>query len=78
MSVTQKTLTATIPQNGTVSNSVSLQAQTLAALLMPAAWTTADITFQTSLDGGATWLDIYGDDGNPVKITAPADRRVTK
>ena len=41
------------------------------ALLMPAAWTAADISFQASLDGGATWHDVYDMQGNNLVLVNP-------
>lgn len=42
------------------------------ALTMPAAWDAADITFQVSDDGGATWTELLDDSGTAITISAPA------
>ena len=59
--------------NGTaLSGAVKMGADTLVGIAMPAAWTTAGITFQVSIDDGATWLELNDDGGNNVTITNPA------
>jgi hypothetical protein len=45
------------------------------AIGMPAAWTAANLTFQVSHDG-ATWKNLYDDEGNEVTVTAAASRMI--
>lgn len=39
------------------------------AVIFPASMTGTGITFEMSVDGGTTWHDVYGTDGNLVSIT---------
>lgn len=64
--------------NVTIANGASLSDEKTAGLsgdivgiVMPTAWTAADITFESPLQDGATFGQIVGADGNPIKITAP-------
>lgn len=43
------------------------------AIQMPAAWTTANLTFQCSADG-TTYADVYDKDGAEYTVTAAASR----
>ena|ERR1700733_4146850 len=54
-----------------IAGGVALGADTLAAIQMPATWTTAALTFQVSPDGGTTWCELYDDAGNEVTVTTP-------
>ena len=65
---------AAIAINTAVSGAVVLPpAEYLCGIQMPAAWTTADITFQASYDG-TTYYDLYDQDGNEITISAAASR----
>lgn len=44
------------------------------AIVTPAAWTAANLSFQVSHDGGTTFNDFYDDGGNEVLVTASASR----
>jgi len=56
MSLTFTNVTIT---NGTsLSPQVDLGNKVLVGIAMPAAWTAADLTFQVSVDGGTTWLNL--------------------
>ena len=46
-----RTLQATIPINTALSNALSIDGDVLCEIQMPATWTTAHVTFQTSPDG---------------------------
>jgi hypothetical protein len=72
MGISTSTATATIATGTALSAGLVLGAKVLSAVQMPAAWDAADITFQTSDDNGATWVDLLDDAGNEIKITAPA------
>ncbi|NTU77322.1 MAG: hypothetical protein HGA90_05865, partial [Alphaproteobacteria bacterium] len=50
-------VTATIASGTSLSDAQNLGGLRLFGLVMPAAWTTANLTFQASFDGGATWGD---------------------
>lgn len=65
------TVTATIAAGSSLSGNVTLPlGYYLAALVMPSAWTAADLTFQVSADN-ATYADYYDNAG--VEVTVPAD-----
>ncbi len=49
---------AVIANGASLSPEVDLGARTLVGIAMPAAWTAAALTFQVSVDGGATWLNM--------------------
>lgn len=54
------TATATIASGASLSNAVDLGTGRLVGLIMPAAWTTASISFQGSADG-SSYFDLYDD-----------------
>lgn len=70
--------TATIASGQSLSDGVSVGGLRLFGIVMPAAWTDANITFQASFDDGSTWVDAYDADtisaGNEYKISAAASR----
>lgn len=70
MSLLPKTASATIANGAALSGAVFLGDGVLCAIEMPAVWTAADITFQTSEDG-TTWYDLRDDTGTEIKITSP-------
>lgn len=51
-------LPVTIPVGGALSPEINLGAQTLHGIVIPATWTAAELTFQVSIDGGATWHEM--------------------
>lgn len=63
----------------TIANGTSLSSSAadfgpiarLCAIVMPSAWTAADITFQVS-DDGVTFQNMFDDQGTEVKVTSPA------
>ena len=63
--------TATIAAGASLSGVVSLTEHTLHGIAIPAVWTTANLTFQVSLDG-TTFFELYDDAGNEIVVTAPA------
>lgn len=70
------TVTATIANAASLSGALCLGVKVLVGIQMPAAWTAADLTFQTSIDNGTTWTDLYDDAGVEVKLspTAPSGK----
>ncbi len=44
----------------------------LFSIVMPDAWTAANITFQMSPDGGSTWANLKDKDGNEINAVAGA------
>ena len=60
----------TIASGTSLSAAVNCGGLRLFGLVMPAAWTTANLTFQMSHDGGATWVNMY--DASGTELTTPA------
>jgi len=69
-------LTATIAKDAAVSGVIEIGGARHFAIQMPAAWTTANLTFQASnlIDG--TFYDVYGSDGIEIMLTATASRMI--
>lgn len=65
--------TATIANGASLSGTVDLGTNRLFAIVMPASWTTANLTFQVSADG-TNFFDLYDDAGTEVAFTAAASR----
>ena len=65
-----ETLTVTIANGTSLSPAIALGAKRLTAIVMPAAWTAAAITFQTSHDGGTTWNELFDMNGQPLTIAS--------
>ena len=68
------TYPATIAASGSLSGSVSMGADTIVGIWMPATWVSAPLTFQVSPDGGTTWLELFNDGGTAVSISAAASQ----
>jgi len=73
----RKRAKATIALDGTLSGAVPIGGAAC-ALLMPAAWTAATITFQAGHEeaGVITYRDLYDQDGDEVELTVAVDRHV--
>lgn len=69
MSKTNQSLLATIASGAAVSGILSVWPNAVNAILMPAAWTAASLTFQGSMDG-VNFFDLYNDSG--VEYVIPA------
>lgn len=66
----------TIEASESLSDALELEPAHYAfAIVTPATWTAADLTFQVSHDG-ATWRNLYDDEGNEVTVTAAASRMI--
>ena len=63
-----------IADGASLSAEVPLGANRLIGIAMPATWTAAVLTFQTSLDDWATLdgLEVYDDAGNEISFTVAA------
>lgn len=48
----------------------------LFGIVMPAAWTAANLTFQASFDGGTTYVNMYDYNGLEVVATASTSRLI--
>lgn len=76
------TITVTITNGESLSAAISVRegthpqgACTPSAIIMPSAWTTANLTFQVSVDG-TTFQDLYDEYGSEVQVTAAASRTI--
>jgi hypothetical protein len=65
--------TATIAAGASLSGVVSLTEHSLHGILLPSVWTTANLTFQASVDG-TNFFEMYDDAGNEITVTAAAAR----
>ncbi len=66
----------TIASGGSLSGAVALPpGEYPAAIMMPATWTTANLTFQGSVDG-TTFYDMYESDGTELTVTADASQYI--
>lgn len=63
-------MSGTIANGAAVSDAfdISKLQMLCAAVLVPSAWTAADIGFEVSIDG-VTWVSLHDDEGNRIKIT---------
>jgi hypothetical protein len=71
------TITTTIANAASLSGEISLDSWTVEAIIMPAAWTTANLTFQAAEASGGTYNNLYNDGGNEVTVTAAVDRYIS-
>lgn len=70
-------VTTTIPINASISGDVDLGLMRLSRIVIPAGWTPANITLQTSYDG-MDWSStgLYDSSGSEYTITAAAARSI--
>ena len=58
-------------------DSIDIQGYHYMAIVMPAEWTNAKITFQASYNpDNGTFKDVYDDEGNEIEISVSADKVV--
>lgn len=67
--------TATIANGASLSDAVNMQGGRLCAIVMPADWTAADLTFMGSADG-ATFYNLYDADDAEITVQASDDRYI--
>lgn len=67
--------TATILSGASLSGAIDLGPNRAFAIVMPASWTTANLTFQGSADG-ITYNNLYDDTGTEVSVTAAASQYI--
>jgi hypothetical protein len=68
--------TVTIAASASVSGEFDLEAYKLVGIIMPSAWTAANLTFQAAPVSGGTFADMYDDAGDEVTVTAAASRAI--
>jgi hypothetical protein len=71
------TRSVTITNGTSLSAEVDLEGMRLVAILMPAAWTAANLTFQGADVTGGAYADAYDDAGAEVSVTAAASRFIS-
>ena len=69
-------LPTTIANGQSLSGALNLGGLRLFGVVMPSGWTPANLTFQMSPDGGATWSNVFDSAGNEVIATAGSSRFV--
>lgn len=74
-SCTAQMMNFTIANGASLSGAVDMRTCTAARIIMPAAWTTANLTFQLSSDG-VTYNDLYDEFGNEITVVVAANRTV--
>ncbi len=67
-----ESLTVTLSGGTSLTDAIKLGGLRVFAIAMPAVWTTANLTFQMSPDGGTTWLDIRDQNGNELTVITGA------
>lgn len=65
-------LTLTIANGAAVSNAINFTDFTRMIVIMPAAWTAANVGFQVSTTEGGTYTGLYSIDGSVAEIASPA------
>jgi hypothetical protein len=65
------TVQATIADEGNLSAGVRLGNVAPVAIHIGAGWIAADLTFQASIDGGATWVNVH-ESGTDTELTVQA------
>ena len=69
-------LDVTIASGASLSAAINLQGRTVTGIIMPAAWTTANITFQAAAAEADTFVDVYATGGSEKSVTVAASRYV--
>jgi len=79
MATVSKKQVATIAIGTALASGVLIGDKVLCAILMPAGWDAAGLSFQASDDDGVTWNDMYDDAGLEVKLSpaTPAAKRLS-
>lgn len=68
--------TTTIANGASLSGEVDLEGYSLVGIIMPAAWTAADLTFQAATTTEGTFCDVYDNSGVEVSTDADASRAI--
>ncbi len=72
MALVKTTAQVIIPNGASLSNPIDLGSTVLCAILIPAGWTAAGLSFQASDDGGTTWFNIFDSTGAEVIVASAA------
>jgi hypothetical protein len=65
---------ATIANGESQSNSMGVGEMSLLAIVMPASWTAANLTFLGSYDNGTTFQPLHEMDGDEITVVTAASR----
>ena len=71
--ISESLVTATIANGASLSGAVNLRGARLAAIVMPADWTAADLSFQAGIDA-TTLFNVYDEADAEVVVQAADDR----
>ncbi|WP_165420955.1 hypothetical protein [Bradyrhizobium sp. Leo170] len=63
-----------IANGGSLSGAIPIGNKIITGIMMPAGWDNAALTFQVSVDGGASWSNLFDSSGNEVSFQAAASR----
>jgi hypothetical protein len=69
------TFSAAIANGASLSDAIDLGGRRLGAIVMPAAWTAAALTFQVSVDG-TNYYNLYDQDGVEFSLSADTSRTI--
>lgn len=61
-----------IASSGSLSAGIHLAGRVPVGVVIPAAWTAAQITFQVSVDHGVTYVDLFDDAESEYNVLSPA------
>lgn len=75
VAVSWNRVTVTIANGTSLSAGVPLGDWTMCGIAMPAAWDAASLTFQVSVDGGTTWLEMQ-DGASAYSLTVAAGQYI--
>lgn len=68
-----ESIAISIASGTSLSGAINLGGLRVFSIAVPSPWTTANLTFQASYDGGTTWSDVYKD-GSEYVYTATAGK----
>jgi hypothetical protein len=68
--------TTQIANGASLSAEIDCGSRVLGAILMPAAWDAANLTFQFATESGGTFVDLYDDAGTEYLVVAAASRAI--
>jgi hypothetical protein len=65
-----ETLSTTISNGTSLTGTINLGGFRLFGIVVPSSWTTANLSFQVSTDGGSTWANMQDQQGNEIVAVA--------
>src|SRR5579871_1744550 len=63
-------ISAAIAQGAAISGEVDIGNKSLVGIWVPAAWVTAGISFQASVDGGTTWAELVDSTATAIAVSS--------